>query len=40
MSGDVNCGLPLEPYFRRWPWLAIVFVLGVYVLGALIDGPL
>lgn len=38
MSGDVDCGLPLEPVFRRYPWLAVVFVIGVYVLGAYLDG--
>ena len=38
MSGDVDCGLPLEPVFRRYPWLCLVFVLCAYVLGALIDG--
>lgn len=38
MSRDVDCGLPLEQLFRRWPWLAVVFVLGVYVLGAWLDG--
>lgn len=35
---DVDCGLPLEPTFRRYPWLAVVFVFACYVVGALIDG--
>lgn len=37
---DLSHLFPLEPYFRRFPWLALVFVAAVYVLGALIDGGL
>ena len=35
---DLSHLFPLEPYFRRRPWLAFVFVLAVYLVGAVIDG--
>lgn len=38
MSKPVLLGFPLERHFVRRPWLAVLFVLGVYVLGALLDG--
>lgn len=37
MREPVLLGFPLERHFVRWPWLAIVFVLACYVVGALID---
>lgn len=38
MSPDLSHLFPLEPLFRRYPWLAVVLVLLAYVVGALIDG--
>lgn len=38
MSPDLSHIFPLEPLFRRYPWLAVVFVLLVYVVGAVLDG--
>ena len=38
MSPDLSHIFPLEPLFRRRPWLAVVFVVLAYVVGAVIDG--
>lgn len=38
MSKPVLLGFPLEKHFVRRPWLALVFLAVVYVIGGLIDG--
>lgn len=34
---DLSHVFPLERYFRRWPWLALVLVLAAFLLGAVLD---
>jgi hypothetical protein len=38
MDQDLSHIFPLEPMFRRYPWLAVVLVLLAYVVGAVLDG--
>lgn len=38
MSRPVLLGFPLEAAFVRRPWLAMVFLAAVYIVGAVIDG--
>lgn len=40
MREPILLGFPLEPIFTRRPWLALVFLAVVYVVGALIDSEI
>lgn len=42
MSGEplILLGFPLERFFTRRPWLALVFLAVVYVVGAILDGDM